>query len=172
MTETSWRPSGKRLTESLRAALAPVAACGIALGALAAWTLVGNAGEGASIEVSQGRVFLPSSESGDTAAFFRIDNTGGMDDRLTRVTSTGSLGEPTLSTHRMTDGSAAYPETVDFVTIPAGGSLPMSPFGLDITVRAKAGWRTGDLVRFTLYFENSGPIRTQAVVVLPGDGPQ
>lgn len=168
MTGTSWRPSRRRLAESLRAALAPVAACGIALGALTAWTAVGNAGEGARIDVSEGRVFLPFNESGDTAAFFRIDNTGGMEDRLTKVTSTGTLGEPTLSAHRMTDGSAAYAETVDSVTIPAGGSLPMSVYGLNVTVRAQAGWQTGDLVRFTLHFDNSGPIETQAVVVLPG----
>ncbi|MFD7279760.1 copper chaperone PCu(A)C [Streptomyces sp. NPDC059862] len=168
MSGASWRPTRRRLADTLRAAVAPVAACGIALGALTAWTAAGNAGSGPRIEVSGGRVFLPNSESGDTAAFFRITNSGGMGDRLTKVTSSDTLGEEgTLSRHNMTGDAAATGKAVDSVIIPAGERLDMSPYGLDITVRAKADWRTGDLVRFTLHFEDSGRIETQAVVVLP-----
>jgi hypothetical protein len=39
----------------------------------------------------------------------------------------------------------------------------MSPHGVGVTVRVRAGWREGDLGPFTLHFEHSEPVRTLAV---------
>ena len=85
-------------------------------------------------------------------------------------TVNGKPGVAALRRHRMAGVQAAYGQTVDSVAVPAGGSLAMSPFGTDVTVRAKETWREGDIVPFTLHFARSGQIRTLAVVVRPGTG--
>lgn len=168
------RPRGRegarrRILDALVAALAPIAACSVALGGLTTWVNFGVAGSPARIAVTEGRVFLPYGDVRDTAAFFRITNTGGADDRLLKVTSSAVGGEGTLSRHRMTSGRMAYAETVDSARVPAGGDLAMSPFGLDVSLRAKPGWRAGDLVPFTLHFEHGGRVEVSAVVVRPGE---
>ncbi|WP_030347508.1 copper chaperone PCu(A)C [Streptomyces sp. NRRL S-1022] len=169
MTEQKlWRPSRGRLTDTLLAALAPVAACSLALGGLTTWAGAGKAGSPPRITVSNGRVLLPYGDSTDTAALFDIANVGGADDRLVNVTSTATNGRITLSGHRMLGGRAAYKLDVTSVGVPAGGVLSMSPRGVDVTLRAGAGWRAGGLVPFTLHFEHSAPVETTAVVIRPG----
>ncbi|KQV94406.1 copper chaperone PCu(A)C [Streptomyces sp. Root369] len=169
MTEQSlWRPSRRRLTDTLLAALAPVAACGLALGGLSTWTAYGNAGSPARITVTEGRVFLPTGDSTETAAFFRITNSGGSEDRLLKVTSAEAGGDTSLSRHRMVTDNTASSQTVTSVPVPAGDSLAMSPSGLDVLVPANAEWQAGDLVAFTLHFERSGAVENLAVVVRPG----
>ncbi|WP_244181897.1 copper chaperone PCu(A)C [Streptomyces curacoi] len=163
------RPAGRRVADGLLAVLAPVAACAVALGVLTTWVTSGAAGSPARIAVTDGRVFLPYGDVRDTAAFFRITNSGGADDRLLKVTSTAGGGAATLSRHRMSGGRAAYAQPVDSVRVPAGGGLAMSPYGLDVTLWAQPGWRTGDLVPFTLHFEHGGRIEVPAVVVRPGE---
>ncbi|MER6738291.1 copper chaperone PCu(A)C [Streptomyces puniciscabiei] len=169
MTEQNlWRPSRRRLTDTLVAALAPVAASVLALGGLSMWTACGNAGSPARITVSNARVLLPYGGGPETAAFFDITNLGGADDRLVEVTSGATRGGIALSRHRMTGGAAAYRTEVGSATVPAGGELSMSPAGVDVTLRAGAGWQAGDLVPFTLHFEHGAPVRTTAVVIHPG----
>ncbi|WP_191874068.1 copper chaperone PCu(A)C [Streptomyces filipinensis] len=167
---TSWRPSRRRLTEALLAALAPVAAFSVALAGLTTWVTAGRAGRPAQVAVSSGRVLLPYGGTTETAAFFVITNSGGADDRLLRVTSSGAGGDAALSRHRMSGPGSAYRDVVDSVPVPAGGAVAMSPRGLDVTLRARPGWRAGDLVPFTLHFARGGAVRTLAVVVRPGDG--
>ncbi|MFF3705140.1 copper chaperone PCu(A)C [Streptomyces phaeochromogenes] len=164
-----WRPTQRRLTDTLLTALAPVAACSVALGALTTWVAAGRAGDPARIEVTAGRVFLPYGDTRDTAAFFRITNSGDADDRLVRVSSPGVGGEVTLGRHRTTGGGAAYRDEVDSAAVPAHGSLTMSPHGLDVILHAGARWELGDPVPFTLHFRRSGPVTVEAVVVSPGD---
>ena len=166
----AWRPTRRRIADGLLAALAPIAACGVALGGLTTWVNSGSAGSPARIAVTGGRVFLPYGDVRDTAAFFRITNSGGADDRLLKVTSSAVGGAMSVSRHRMTNGNAASARTVDSARVPAGGSLAMSPFGLDVTLRSGPGWQTGTYVPFTLHFEHSGRIEVQAVVVRPGQG--
>ncbi|MFF4249818.1 copper chaperone PCu(A)C [Streptomyces sp. NPDC001663] len=172
MTRQSlWRPTRRRLTDTLLAALAPVTVCSIALGGLTTWTGAGKAGSPARIAVSNGRVLLPYGNNTDTAAFFDLTNLGGSDDRLVRVTSSATGGEIALSRHRMADGGTAYKAEVASTALPAGRELAMSPKGLDVTLRAESRWSAGDLVPFTLHFERSGAVKTIAVVVRPSDGP-
>jgi hypothetical protein len=69
----------------------------------------------------------------------------------------------------MRQGNAAYGAAVDSVSVAAGDSLAMSPTGVDLTVPVPSGgWRSGDLVSFTLEFRRSGPVKALAVVVRPG----
>ncbi|WP_210584105.1 copper chaperone PCu(A)C [Streptomyces sp. GESEQ-35] len=167
-TRHPWRPTRRRLTDTLLAALVPVAACSVTLGGLTTWVSAGKAGTPPRIDVSNARVFLPYGDTTDTAAFFDIANSGGADDRLTGVTSEDVRGKITLSRHRMTGGGAAYAEGVESAAVPAGGELSMSPQGIDSVLRAGADWRTGDLVAFTLHFRHSDPVHVPAVVVRPG----
>ncbi|MFJ8636703.1 copper chaperone PCu(A)C [Streptomyces sp. NPDC093568] len=164
----AWRPTRRRVTDGLLAALAPIAACSLALGGLTTWVTSGNAGSPARITVRDGRVFLPYGDVRDTAAFFRIGNSGGADDRLLKVTSSAVGGDLALSRHRMIGETAASAETVDSARVPAGGALAMSPFGLDVTLRAEPEWQEGTYVPFTLHFERAGRIEVQAVVIRPG----
>ncbi|MEV7977595.1 copper chaperone PCu(A)C [Streptomyces sp. NPDC086519] len=162
----------RRLRDGVLAALVPVAACTVALAGLTVWTGTGRAGSPPRMSVTEGRVLLPSAGGGETAAFFRIENTGGSADRLTRVTSRDVTGAVTLGRHRMNDGNAAYRATVDSVGIPAGGSVTMSPQGVDLAVPAPAGkWNSGDLVPFVLEFRHSGRVKVLAVAVRPGSAP-
>ncbi|NEC85277.1 copper chaperone PCu(A)C [Streptomyces sp. SID12501] len=164
-----WRPTRRRLTDTLLAALAPVAVCGLALGGLSTWTAYGNAGGPARIKVTEGKVFAPSGATPVTAAFFRITNSGGAVDRLVKVTTTeAGPGVLTLNRHVMTSSNTATDETVASVAVPPGDSLDMSPDGLDVIVPVKKGWQPGDLVAFTLHFEHTGVVKTLAVVVGPG----
>ncbi|MCG7206209.1 copper chaperone PCu(A)C [Streptomyces arenae] len=103
--------------------------------------------------VTEGRVLLPSAGVAETAAFFHMANRGGSADSLIRVTSRDVPGGITLARDRMNDGNGAYRADVDAVGIPAGGSLAMSPRGVDLTLSAPTGkrsWSPGDLVPFTL----------------------
>lgn len=158
----------RRLRDGAVAAVVPVAACSVALAGLTAWTGTGRAGSPARMNVTEGRVLLPSAAGTETAAFFRLSNVGGSADSLLRVTSRDAPGGITLARHRMSVGNGAYRAVVDSVGIPAGDSLTMSPQGVDLTVTAPAGrWSAGDLVPFTLEFRHSGRVKVLAVVVRP-----
>ncbi|MEV5878459.1 copper chaperone PCu(A)C [Streptomyces sp. NPDC052101] len=164
-----WLPSRRRLGEALRAALAPVAACVLALGTLAAWTAAGAAGSPARVDVTSGRVLLPYGNSTESAAFFRISNAGGTDDELTGVTSTAT-DAAMLGRNTTTNRNTGTMRAVDSVTVPAGGTVAMSPQGLDVMVAVRGTWHAGDLVPFVLHFRHSGRIKALAVVVRPGTG--
>jgi hypothetical protein len=66
----------------------------------------------------------------------------------------------------MKQGNAAYGAAIDSVSVAAGDALAMSPSGVDLTVPVPSGgWRSGDLVPFTLEFRRSGQVKVLAVVV-------
>ncbi|MGZ9928542.1 copper chaperone PCu(A)C [Streptomyces sp. NC-S4] len=158
----------RRVREGLRTAIAPVAACALALAGLTAWTSSGAAGSPPQIAAGNGRVILPDGNGRDTAAFFDITNIGGADDQLTDVTSSGV--EKTLLSRRESSGLGPdLLRTAGPVRVPAGGTVTMSPFDLSVTTRTKeARWEAGDMVPFVLHFRHSAPVELMAVVVRPG----
>ncbi|MFJ7238874.1 copper chaperone PCu(A)C [Streptomyces olivaceus] len=159
----------RRLRDGALAALVPVAACSVTLAGLTAWAGTGRAGSPARMDVAHGLVLLPSAGVPETAAFFDLANEGGSADTLVRVTARGVSGEAALSRHRMGKGNSAYRSEIDSVSVAAGGSLTMSPHGVDLTVPVpSAPWQVGDLVTFTLEFRRGGPVEASAVVVRPG----
>lgn len=166
-TPSLWLPTRRRLTDTLLAAVAPVAAFSLALGGLATWAAAGKAGSPPRIGITNGRVFLPYGDSTETAAFFDVLNLGGADDRLVSVTSSAARGEPVLSRHRMLGGGGASNAAVTSLAVPAGRGLSMSPARGDVTLTPRARLRSGDLVPFTLHFEHSGAVKTLAVVIRP-----
>ncbi|QTD96665.1 copper chaperone PCu(A)C [Streptomyces cyanogenus] len=170
LTRLTARLGGRRRpTDALLAVLVPVAASSLALAGLTTWVGTGNAGGPARIRVTEGRVLLPAAGSLETAAFFRMTNEGGSDDRLVAVTSADAPGGVGLARHHMRSGTTAYRTSIESVEIRAGKSVAMSPYGVDLTVTVPAEqWRPGDLVCFTLVFSRSGRVTLPAVVVRPG----
>ncbi|MFF0967823.1 copper chaperone PCu(A)C [Streptomyces sp. NPDC003703] len=158
----------RRLRASALAAAAPVAACLVALGALTLWTTLGCAGSPPDLGVTRARVFRPTGGTPDTAAFFRITNQGGAADELVEVTAPSVPDGIALSRHRMTPDGAAYRDPADRLSVPARGTLDMSPLSSDVTVPANPKWRVGDRVWFELRFAHSGTVRVRARVVRPG----
>ncbi|MFJ9817792.1 copper chaperone PCu(A)C [Streptomyces sp. NPDC101151] len=159
----------RRLTDTLLAALVPVAVSSLALAGLTTWVGTGNAGSPPRMSVTEGRVYLPAAGSDETAAFFRITNEGGSADRLVGITSPDAPGGVVLARHHMRGGATAYRAPIESIEIRAGESIAMSPYGVDLTVVVPVGeLRAGDLVSFTLTFSRSGRVKLPAVVVRPG----
>ncbi|MYV48859.1 copper chaperone PCu(A)C [Streptomyces sp. SID2888] len=168
MTVHPWIPTRRRLIDTLLAAIAPVSICVFALGGLSVWAASGNAGSPPRIGVTHARLYVPFGETPETAAFFRITNTGDAPDRLVKVTSPAVTGEISFSRHRMTQGASAHSERTDSLPVPGRGMLDMSPHTGDVIVPVTHRWKAGDLVPFTLYFAHAGRVETLAVVVRPG----
>ncbi|MEU6866712.1 copper chaperone PCu(A)C [Streptomyces sp. NPDC046876] len=165
--ETRGVPVRGRLREAYLAAAVPVIAALAALCGLTAWTSSGAAGNPPRIEVTGARVFVPYADKKDTAAFFRISNTGGADDELVSVSSP-AVERAMLSRHE-TAGTGTHSMGMNGpVRLPAGGTLVMSPFDLEVMVRSRAGWKPGDAVPFVLHFRHSGSVEAVALAVRPG----
>ncbi|MCF3120552.1 copper chaperone PCu(A)C [Streptomyces arenae] len=163
-----WRPTRRALRATVLAALAPVTASAVALGGLAVWAGSGAAGGPPRVEVAPGTVHLPYGDRTETAAFFRIANSGGADDRLTSVTSP-VLDEVMLGRHVAAGDGAATMRMVDSAAVPARVGLTMTSHGLDIMARTRTRTplKEGDRIPFVLTFRHGGRITTEAVVTRP-----
>ncbi|MFC5724325.1 copper chaperone PCu(A)C [Streptomyces gamaensis] len=148
-----------------RAALVPALAGAVALGGLTAWTASGAAVRPPTVTVEDARVLLPFGGD-DTAAFVRLRNTGDADDELLGVDVPSARGA--MLSRTVTRRSASTMTMVASAPVPAGGTLEMSPHGLDIMVTAPPPLRVGERLPLVLRFRDSGTVRTEALVVRPG----
>ncbi|MEU6346809.1 copper chaperone PCu(A)C [Streptomyces sp. NPDC046977] len=159
--------NARRLLAAARGALAPVAAGLVALFALMAWAGSGAAGTPPRLQVTDARMLLPFSEDGVTVAVFTVRNSGNSDDQLISVSSPDAVRTAVTATAPRGQGAAAMaPAGVQ--TVPARGTLTMSPYGTDVMVQLRTAVRLGDRIRFELRFRHSDPVETYAVVVRPG----
>ncbi|WJV45616.1 copper chaperone PCu(A)C [Streptomyces flavofungini] len=147
--------------------LAPVLACAVALCGLSAWVAAGAAGSPARVAVDDGRVFLPYGGKEETAAFFRITNTGESGDELVSVRSPVA-DDVMLSRTVERAGNVESMRMVDSAAVPARSVVRMTPEGLDVMLRPVGALRLGDEVPFVLRFRHSGEVTVRAVVVRPG----
>ncbi|GAU70177.1 hypothetical protein SSP35_17_00320 [Streptomyces sp. NBRC 110611] len=144
----------------------PLLTCLATLGMLTAWTATGNAGTPAQLTVTEGRVLVPSGSEA-TAAFFTVRNTGGADDVLTGVT--GPAGHRAMLGRTVDIGrNARSMAMVRAVTVPAGGTLRMTPTTLDIMISPPPALAPGDRLTVTLHFRDSPPQTVRARAVRPG----
>ncbi|QLE71081.1 copper chaperone PCu(A)C [Streptomyces rectiverticillatus] len=153
------------LTAAGRAALVPVLACAVTLGGLGAWTASGAAGRPPAVTVEDARVLLPLGRD-DTAAFFRVRNDGDVDDELVGVDAP-TAGGAMLSRTVVKKGAGTM-QMVRSVTVPAGGTLEMSPHGLDVMISAPPRLKLGDRLPVVLKFRGAGAVQVEAEVVRPG----
>ncbi|MBT2382235.1 copper chaperone PCu(A)C [Streptomyces sp. ISL-11] len=156
-----------RLAGTARAALVPVLACAVTLAGLGAWTAAGGARRPATLTVEDARVLLPFGTD-DTAAFFRVRNDGDAGDELLAV-DVPTAGAAMLSRTVVTKGAGSM-RMVPSAPVPAGGTLEMSPHGLDVMVAAPPRLRLGDRLPVTLRFRESGSVKVEARVVRAGSG--
>lgn len=165
------RPAAVRLrswVSSALPALAAVLASVLGLGGLVVWTAAGAAGTASELRVTGARVLLPSVGNDTTAAVFRIRNDGGAPVRLTDVTSP-AMGDAMLARDEPVGDGAARMSMLEAVTVPARGTLAMSPYGIDVMVEVLEPLRVGQRVPFVLRFDDGGRLETEAVVVRPTD---
>lgn len=157
----------RKIPTAVRTVLPTIAACAITLGGLSAWTASGAAGSPADVGVTDASVILPTDDGEQTAAVFQLRNTGGADDDLIGVSSP-EIGAVRL-THTVDHAGAGSMSMTASATVPAHGTLTMTPFGLDVMVDRPPRLRVGQLVPFVLRFRGSPPLRIAAVVVRPQD---
>jgi copper(I)-binding protein len=118
-----------------------------------------------TVEVTDARILLPTNPD-STAALFTPHNPGPRADVLERVSSP-DLGATTLARTQVTAGTGEM-QAVASVTVPAGGSIRMSPDTLDVRVADPPTLKAGTRVRFDLWFHEEGRVRVAAVTVRPG----
>ncbi|GES30102.1 copper chaperone PCu(A)C [Streptomyces angustmyceticus] len=151
---------------SVPSVLVPLLTALVTLGTLTAWTAAGNAGRAARLSIPEGRVLIPSGAEA-TAAFFTLRNTGGADDVLTGVT--GPAGHRAMLSRTVDIGhNARSMAMVRAATVPAGGTLTMTPTTLDVMVSPPPRLAPGDRLTFTLHFRDSPPRTVRARAVPPG----
>jgi copper(I)-binding protein len=144
----------------------PLLTCLATLGTLTVWTATGNAGTPARLSVAEGRVLVPAGSEA-TAAFFTVRNTGGADDVLTGVT--GPAGHRAMLSRTVDIGhNARSMAMVRAATVPAGGTLRMTPTDLDVMISPPPALSPGDRLTFTLHFRDSPPRTVRARAVRPG----
>ena len=147
--------------------------CAAALiGLLSAWVVTGGTGNivAQQVQVTQAavpmRAFTAAADpSGPAGTFLTIWNPGQKADELLSVSS--PIAHRIVLVRR---GGPEGPGTVvPELTIPAGGTLTLTPFGTDVVLRDPARYENDATVRLTLTFRRAGRISVTADVSAPGD---
>jgi copper(I)-binding protein len=158
------------LRELARAAAGPVICAAVLIGLLSAWVVTGGTGNivAQQVQVTQAavpmRAFTTADASGPAGTFLTIWNPGQKADELLSVSSPIA--------HRIVLVRRSGPEgpgtVVPGLTIPAGGTLTLTPFGTDVVLRDPARYENDATVRLTLTFRRAGRISVTADVSAPG----
>jgi copper(I)-binding protein len=165
-------PASAWLRDLARAAAVPLACAVVLTGLLAAWVLTGGAGTIHRVQVQVSQAVVPA--RGFTAAqattvhsagtYLTIRNLTGRPDELTGVT-TPLARRVELSRRQTLTG----PRTVvRELTVPAHGTLTLTPFGNDVILEAPAAYERQGSVPLVLTFRHAGKIAVSATVSAPG----
>ncbi len=164
---------GRNLRRDLaRAAIGPVICAVVLVSLLSAWVATGGAGtlSRVRIQVSQAavpmRAFTPQAAAGIGAAttFLTIRNLSDSPDELIAARSPDARS--VILTTRA--GPAAPRTTVAGLTVPARGTLTLSPFGNDLLLQHPDPFETTATVPLTLIFRDAGTVTIDATVTAPG----
>jgi len=155
-----------------RAAVAPVTCAVVLTGLLSAWVAGGGAGTLTTVRVQVTlaavpmRAFTPQlSDAISTAGtFLTIRNLGGAADELIAV-RTPIAKDVTLDAR---DGLGSKETTVSGLTVPAHGTLTLSPVTDDAVLHDPVPFESRQAVALTLTFRNAGQITIDAPVTVPG----
>jgi hypothetical protein len=103
---------------------------------------------------------------GNSAAYMILKNTGNEADRM--LSADSDIAEAVeLHISEMKDGVMTMHQ-VDGIDIPGNGQAELKPGGLHVMlIGLKQELKVGDIVNFTLNFEKSGTITTEADVRMP-----
>jgi copper(I)-binding protein len=142
-----------------RAAAAPLACAAVLIGLLSAWVSAGGAGTVVRVRIEVTLAAIPMTSFASQGArrppartYLTIKNEAGQPDVLT--------GARTPDARR---AALSRP-----VTIPARGTVTLTPFGPDVTLIGPRRLVAGQQVPLTLIFRRAGRITVQATVTAPG----
>jgi hypothetical protein len=171
--EATGRPGPGWPRDLVRSAAAPVICAGVLTGLLAAWVLAGGAGtiSRVRIQVTQAAIpmtsFAAHGSAGRTAGYLTIRNLSAAPDELTGASSPAAR-RVILSRHGSVDVADGRGPSAGTLTIPARGSVTLTPFGPDLVLAGAGGLRAGQLVPLTLNFRRAGHVTVMATVTAPG----
>jgi copper(I)-binding protein len=167
------------LRDLARAAAGPVICAAVVIGLLSAWVATGGAGtiitiSRARIEVTLAAIPMHSLNPGPAGApqppagaYLTIRNLSGTPDVLTAVSS--RVARRVILTRRAGAGRAGRAGSVlPGLSIPAHGTLTLSPSGDDVVLIGGPRLLAGQQVPLTLTFRYAGQITIEATVTIPG----
>jgi hypothetical protein len=160
------------LGDLVRAAAVPLGCAVVLTGLLAAWVATGGAGSlhRVRMQVSQASIPARGYTASSAAAvhsaglYLTIRNRTGQADQLTAVSSPAA--RQIELTERQTVGG---PRTVvRELTVPAHGTLRLTPFGDDVILDNPVAYEARESVPLVLTFRHSGKLPVSAAVSAPG----
>lgn len=175
MTAAAAGPAGAGhgwLSDLARSAAVPVICAITVTGLLSAWVAAGGAGTltRVRLEVTVAavpmRAFTPRAAAAAGAAhtYLAVRNLTGTPDELIAVRS--PIARHVVLTRR--DGPGSPPVVVRGLTVPAGGTLHLSPLTDDVVLEDPAPFENSAAVPLTLVFRHAGQVTIGASVTAPG----
>ena len=175
MTSAARRPAGAGrgwLSDLARSAAGPVICGAVLTGLLAAWAAAGGAGTltRVRLEVTVAavpmRAFTPRAAAAAGAAhtYLAVRNLSGTADELIAVRS--PVARHVVLVQR--DGPGSPPVVVRGLTVPARGTLNLSPFTDDVVLEDPVPFENNAGVPLTLVFRHAGQVTVEASVTAPG----
>jgi copper(I)-binding protein len=154
-----------------RAVAGPLIAALVVTGLLAAWVTAGAAGTLTRVRLQVSlaavpmRAFTAQAAAADrhAATFLTIRNLTGTADQL--IAARSPLARQVVL---ITGGLAGAGTAVPSLTIPAHGTLDLSPFGSDLVLQDPQPFETLAAVPLILTFRHAGTVTIQASVTAPG----
>ncbi len=150
------------LRDLARAAAGPVICAGVLAGLLSAWVASGGAGSivAQRVQVTQAAVPMrgftaAAAPSGPAGTFLTIWNPGRKADELLSVSS--PIARRIVLVRR--SGPEVPGTVIRGLTIPAGGTVTLTPFGNDVVLTDPVRYENDATVPLTLTFRRAGPDR-------------
>jgi copper(I)-binding protein len=158
--------------ELARAAAGPVICALVLIGALCGWVASGGAGTLTPVQLKVTLAAVPmrafsakaDAAAGSTSTYLVIRNLTGTPDQLVAVRT--PIARRAVLTER--SGPAATPVPVRSLTVPANGTLTLTPLGSDVVLEHPDAFESSSQVPLTLVFRNAGTITIEAPVTAPG----
>ena len=160
------------LGDLVRSAAGPVICAAVVTGLLSAWAATGGAGTLTRVRLQVTlaavpmRAYLPRSAAAVGAAhvYLTVRNLTGTPDELIAVRS--PIARDVVLTRR--DGPGSQPVVIRGLTVPARGTLNLSPLTDDIVLEDPAPFENSAIVPLTLVFRHAGQVTIEASVTAPG----
>ena len=163
-------PSGW-LRDLARAAAGPVICAAVLTGLLSAWVVSGGAGHIVTQRVQITQAAVPmrgftaaAAPSGPAATFVTVWNPGKKADELVAASSPVANHIVLIRRGGPEDPGTVVPE----LTIPAGHTVMLTPFGDDVVLKDPSRYEGDATVPLTLTFRRAGRITVTADVSAPG----
>jgi copper(I)-binding protein len=160
------------LHDLARSAAGPVICGMVLIGLLAGWAATGGAGTltRVRLEVTAAavpmRAFTPRAAAAAGAAhtYLAVRNLSGAADELIAVRS--PIARHVVLVRR--NGPGSPPVVVSALTVPAEGTLNLSPFTDDVILEDPVPFENSAGVPLTLVFRHAGQVTVEASVTAPG----